>query len=129
MRKSVSDSTLNKLWSKAVAIKYPFDPITGQEGTDSHHVIPKGRQNRFAIRWEIRNGVRLTSATHRKYHNNDLEVMKGLLNHIEQRGDTEYLLELKNKLKPDFLKELGLIENEYRLKLKKELTAIIKEAE
>ncbi len=127
---SVSDSKLNTLWSKAVKAKYKQCAISHQSfDLQAHHVIAKGRQKRFALRWDIRNGVPLSYEAHRALHDGDLTVNKLLLEHVFDRGDVEYLQRIKNLLKPDFLREIGLTENEYRLKLKKELTEIIREDE
>jgi hypothetical protein len=60
-------------------------------------------------------------------HDGDLVVNQRLLAYVEERGDIEHLQRVKNLLKPDFLRGLGLTEDEYRLKLKDELIKIIAE--
>ena len=123
---SVSDNRLNTLWSRAVKAKYHRCPISNRNyDLQAHHIIAKGRQRRFALRWDIRNGVPLSPEAHRALHDGDLTVNKLLLEYVEQRGDFRHLQRTKNLLKPDFLGELGLTEDEYRLKLQHELIAII----
>ena len=127
---SVSDNKLNTLWSKAVKIKYHRCPISRRNyDLQAHHIIAKGRQRRFALRWDIRNGVPLSPEVHRALHDGDLTVNKAILDYVEQRGDFDHLQRSKNLLKVDFLRELGLTEDEYRLKLKSELIEIISEGE
>lgn len=127
---SVSDNKLNTLWSKAVKAKYRRCPITGRcFDLQAHHIIAKGRQRRFPLRWDIRNGVPLSPDAHRALHDGDLVINQRLLAYVEERGDIEHLQRIKNLLKPDFLRGLGLTEDEYRLKLKAELIKIIAEAE
>lgn len=128
MKKSISDTRLNTLWSDAVKALYKCDPLSGDvNNLHAHHVIGKGRQNRFSIRWDIRNGVPLSPENHRKLHDMDLKVTRALIDHIEKRGDLEYLQSLKNKLKHEFLKDLGLSENQYRMMVALNLKRIIKE--
>lgn len=127
MKKSVSDSTLNRLWSKAVIAKYKRCPVSGDiDDLQAHHIVHKGRQNRFAIRWDIRNGVPLSPGVHRALHDSDIKVQKQILEYVEERGDIDYLIGLKHMLKHDFLAQLGMTENEYRIYVKNELTEIIK---
>lgn len=122
----IKDSTLNRLWSRAVKAKYGRCPVTGQtDGLEAHHVVLKGRNNRYALRWDIRNGVPLHATAHRALHDGDLTVLKTVLEHIKDRGDTDYLMSLKNVMKPDFLKELGLTDAEFREAKKKELQGLI----
>lgn len=127
MKKTVPDSTLSTLWSKAVLAKYRYDPITGREGTEAHHVIPKGRQSRFAIRWNIRNGAALEHSTHDKVTTGDMDITEKVIEYVRERGDFEYLQRIKYMLKDEFLKDLGLTENEYRIKVRNELKKIIEE--
>jgi len=124
----ISDSRLSRLWSHAVKVKYGRCPITGQtDGLQSHHIIPKGRQNRFCIRWNIRNGVPLSDAAHRMLHDGDIDVQKKLIEYVEDRGDKDYLMEIKNMLKHEFLQHIGMCESEYRKMLLDELKQIIVE--
>jgi len=128
-RKSVADATLTRLWAKAVIAKYKACPITGErERLQAHHIIYKGRQNRYAIRFDLRNGVPLSPEAHRALHDGDIDTQKKLIEYVEQRGDKEYLMRQKNKLKPDFLSELGLTDDEYRHKVKIELQEVIRDA-
>jgi hypothetical protein len=130
-RHKISDSRLTTLWSKAVKAKYKSCPITGyRDSLEAHHIIPNGRQKRFALRWDIRNGVPLSSEAHRLLHDGDLSVIKKLLAYVDERGDTEHLMYLKHMLKNEFLSiHLGLSEDEYRKKVKEELEEIINESE
>jgi hypothetical protein len=123
---SVSDNKLSTLWAKAVKAKYKRCPVSRRcFDLQAHHIIAKGRQRRFALRWDIRNGVPLSPDIHRGLHDGDLYINKAVLEYVERRGDLEHLQLAKNLLKQDFLKELGLTEDEYRLKLKAELIEII----
>ena len=125
-KKTVSDSRLNTLWSHAVIAKYGRCPISGMvEDLQAHHIIPKGRQRRFALRWDIRNGVPLSVTVHRALHDGDLEVTADLIDYVSHRGDIEYLQDLKNMLKFDLLKDIS--EDEFRTAKKAELTKIIQE--
>jgi hypothetical protein len=129
MKKAVPDSTLSKLWSRAVVAYYGSCPITGRSDfLHAHHIVGKGRQNRFSSRWDIRNGVPLSPEAHRAYHDGDLTVSKKLLEYVESRGDVEHLMRLKNMLKHEFLLSIGKTEDEYRLYLKKYLTSLIVES-
>ena len=124
----ISDSKLSTLWSHAVKAKYKRCPITGQvRPLESHHIVAKGRQNRFALRWDIRNGVPLHPTAHRAIHDGDLDAQRKLIDYVTHRGDKDYLMELKHKLKPDFLRDIGLTEEEYRAKIKAELEEAIHE--
>jgi len=125
---SVSDSALSKLWSRAVKVKYRRCPITGMgEPLESHHIVAKGRQNRFALRWDIRNGVPLHPSAHRAIHDGDLDSQRKLIDYVSDRGDKDYLMSIKHMLKQDYLRSLGLTEDEYRVKVKEELESIIQE--
>lgn len=126
MPKRISDSRLNNLWSKAAKVKYGRCAITGDsENLQSHHIIPKGRQNRFSIRWDIRNAALLRHDVHRRLHDGDLEVQEKLLEYVHERGDFEYLMEIKNMLKHDYLKYIKMTEDEYRYYLLKTLKEIV----
>jgi len=119
---TISDSRLSTLWSKAVIAKYKHCPVTGRvDGLQAHHVIPKGRQNRFAIRWNLRNGCPLAPEAHRALHDGDPVVIRKVLDYVDRRGDLEYLSELKHVMKHEFLHGLGISEDEYRAAVKKEL--------
>jgi hypothetical protein len=123
-----SNNRLNDLWSKAVKARYKRCPLSGAvDDLQAHHIIAKGRQRRFSLRWDIRNGVPLSAQAHRAIHDGDLVANKRLLSYVEERGDEDYLQGLKNLLKPDFLKKKGLTEDEYRCKMAEELKAIIEE--
>jgi hypothetical protein len=116
-----SDSRLSTLWSRAVIAKYKRCPVTGRtEGLQSHHVIPKGRQNRFSIRWNLRNGCPLAPEAHRALHDGDPVTVRKVLDYIERRGDLEYLSAIKNMMKHDFLSSIAMDEDEYRQSLKME---------
>ena len=126
--KKITSSRLNNLWSKAVKAKYRRCPFTGStEDLQAHHIIPKGRQNRFALRWDIRNGVPLSAQAHRSIHDGDMDAQKKLIAYVEERGDKDYLMSLKHKLKYDFLKDLGLTEEEYKLMVKEQLETILED--
>jgi len=128
LKKAVADSTLSKLWSRAVVAYYGSCPITGRsDGLHAHHIVGKGRQNRFSLRWDIRNGIPLAPEVHRAYHDGDLKIEKQILDYVEMRGDIEYLMSLKYMLKHEFLLHIGKTEDEYRLYLKKYLSSLIEE--
>ena len=121
-----SNNRLGTLWSKAVKVKYKRCPLSGTtDDLQAHHIIAKGRQRRFSLRWDVRNGVPLSAAAHRAIHDGDLVANKKLLAYVAERGDEDYLQGLKNLLKPDFLKGKGLTEDEYRVKVAEELQEII----
>jgi hypothetical protein len=127
-KKAVADATLTRLWAKAVIAKYKRCPITGERARlQAHHIIYKGRQNRYAVRWDLRNGICLSPEAHRALHDGDIDTQKRLIEYVEERGDKEYLMRQKNKMKPDFLRELGLTDDEYRRKIKAELEEVIKD--
>ena len=126
-KKSVADSTLTSLWSKAVRARDKRCPITGAtEELQSHHIINKGRQRRFALRWDIRNGLALSHWAHRELHDGNLEINERIVDYVRQRGDLEYLEERRHLFKHDLLLELGMSENEYRKYIKKELQKYVK---
>lgn len=121
-KKSVSDATLTRLWSKAVRARDKRCPITGAtEDLQAHHIIHKGRQRRFALRWDIRNGVALSQWAHRELHDGNLDITEQVIDYVRDRGDFEYLEERRNLYKHDLLLEMGMSENEYRKYIKKEL--------
>lgn len=121
-KKSVSDSRLTQLWSKAVRARDKRCPITGEsEGLQAHHIIHKGRQRRFALRWDIRNGVALSHTAHRELHDGNLDITERIIDYVRNRGDMEYLEERRHMFKHDLLLSLGMSENEYRNYIKKEL--------
>ena len=129
-KKKVSDSMLSRLWSVAVKAKYKRCPVTGAtEDLQSHHIVAKGRQNRFCLRWDIRNGVPLHPDVHRRLHDGDMDVQEKLIEYVTERGDKDYLMRLKNMMKHEFLSvHLGMSEDEYRLKTMAELKKIIDES-
>lgn len=121
-KKSVSDSRLTQLWSKAVRARDKRCPITGEtENLQAHHIIHKGRQRRFALRWDIRNGVALSHSAHRELHDGNLEIQRRIIQYVEDRGDLEYLESRRHLFKHDLLLSIGMSENEYRNHIKKEL--------
>lgn len=125
-KKKISDSRLSNLWSKAVKIKYGRCPITGEtDDLQAHHIVPKGRQNRFALRWCLRNGVPLSHEAHRRLHDGDMYVQERLLEYVHERGDFEYLMSIKNMLKFDYLKSIKMSEDEYRYNLLVTLKEIV----
>ena len=126
MTKKITDSRLARLWSQAVVAKYGRCPITGMtDDLQAHHIIPKGRQNRFALRWDIRNGVPLHPTAHRALHDGDLTVIKKVMDYVADRGDMDYLMGLKYKLKDEYLKELGVSEDEFKEDICAELKCAI----
>ena len=129
-KKKVSDSMLSRLWSVAVKAKYKRCPVTGAtEDLQSHHIVAKGRQNRFCLRWDIRNGVPLHTDAHRRLHDGDMDVQEKLIEYVTERGDRDYLMRLKYMMKHEFLTvHLGISEDEYRLKTMAELKRIIDES-
>ena len=121
-KKSVSDSRLTTLWSRAVRARDGRCPITGEtENLQAHHIINKGRQRRFALRWDIRNGIALSHYAHSELHNGNLEITERIIEHVRERGDLEYLEERRNMYKHELLLSMGMSENEYRNYIKKEL--------
>lgn len=125
-KKKISDSRLSGLWSKAVKIKYKRCPITGEtDNLESHHAVPKGWQNRFPIRWEIRNGIPLRPDIHRRVTDGDLEIQRQLTDYLERRGDLEYLMSIRNMVKHDYLKHIKMTEDEYRYHTMKTLKEIV----
>lgn len=127
-KKSVSDSRLTQLWSKAVRARDKRCPITGEtENLQAHHIIHKGRQRRFALRWDIRNGVALSHTAHRELHDGNLDITERIIDYVRQRGDMEYLEARRHMFKHNLLLSLGMSENEYRKYIKKELEATINE--
>ena len=129
--KKPSDNKLKRLWSRAVIAKYKYCPITGErDNLQAHHIVPKGRQNRFALRWDIRNGVPLHPTAHRKIHDGDLVTQRKLLEYIDARGDTEYLMRMKSVLKHEFLnRHMQMTEDEYRQSTSKILEGIINDVQ
>lgn len=124
--KKITDSRLSTLWSRAVIAKYKRCPITGRtEGLQAHHVIPKGRQNRFALRWEIRNGCPLAPEAHRALHDGEPSVIRAVYDYMEERGDLEYITGLKHKLKDEFLADRGQTQEEYRKEVKEGLESAL----
>jgi hypothetical protein len=127
-KKSVSDTTLTRLWSKAVRARDGRCPITGAyEDLQAHHVIHKGRQRRFALRWDVRNGVALSHTAHRELHDGNLQIIEKIIEYVRNRGDLEYLEERRSMYKHELLLSLGMSENEYRIHLKNELEELIDE--
>jgi hypothetical protein len=60
---SVSDSTLDNLWRKAIRKKYHGRcGLCGEQGTEAHHVVRRAKK---VLRWDIRNGVLLCALCHR----------------------------------------------------------------
>ena len=108
----VSTNTLDSLWSKAVKCLYP-------NSHEAHHII---RRAHFATRWDWKNGIGLTAERHAQAHREPLAFARWLEEH---HPHMEYLREQERKLKPDFLRELGMSELEYRRAMKKELKLII----
>ena len=129
-KKKVSDARLSNLWSAAVKAKYKRCPITGAtDGLQSHHIVAKGRQNRFCLRWDIANGVPLRPDVHRLFHDGDIDVQEKLIAYVTERGDRDYLMRLKNMLKREFLSvHVGMSEDEYRYNTMLELKKIIDES-
>ena len=112
-KKSVTDAHLDKLWSKAVRLGCP-------EGYQAHHII---RRSHFATRWDIKNGMPLSPQEHEAAHRQPMRFAAAVM----AWPHYDYLQDMERVLKPDFLKNQGLTENEYRLKIEAELKKIIKE--
>ena len=90
------------------------------EGYHAHHII---KRSHFATRWDIRNGMPLSPREHEAAHKQPLRFATAIM----AWPAYDYLQDMEKILKPDFLKNQGLTENEYRLKIKAELEKIIKE--
>jgi len=86
----------DRLWSEIIKSGGSCE-ICGRPVRDPHHVI--GRKN-MALRWDIRNGVRLCFQHHTggklSAHNDPLWFMDWFKNH--RPDDYEYLLKRKNEL-------------------------------
>ena len=122
MNKSVADSTLNALWRKAALAAWGYrDPLSNHcdptgETLQCHHII---KRRNFVTRWDWKNGVPLTVESHQWAHTGAGHAkLWSLL-------DSEYLEEMEKWLKPDYLRHIGLSENEFRIQLRDRLKAVI----
>ena len=125
-KKSVSDSTLHRLWRRAVLAYWNYtDPIDGTYGAENlecHHIV---KRKHFVTRWDWRNGLPLSAKSHRWVHEHTVAANKILPELI----DTTYLEEMERYIKPDFLAAHGWTEDEFRLHVKGELLKVIEEYE
>lgn len=122
--KTVSDSTLSKLWRKAVLAYWGYrDPISGLcdpsgEILQCHHIV---RRRRFVLRWDYRNGIPLTAESHAYAHTGaGGERVRELVN-------TKYLDEMEGWDKKSYFATHGITEGEFRLEKMAELRAVIEE--
>ena len=120
---SVSDSTLMALWRKAVLVKWGYrDPIArycdpSGSSLECHHVI---KRRYYVLRWDVNNGIPLTIENHRQ-----AERSRAMQNKIWELVDGDYLEKMEHWLQPEWLRHLGLSDNEWRLRVKAELLRVI----
>jgi len=132
-KKAVSDSRLGTLWRQAAKAYWPrnseyfniylqFVKAGAPEGGDieCHHII---KRRYFPTRWDYRNGFPIPHDMHMWIEAHPMVVSAIFAN---RHPFYDYLCERQGQLKPDFLRGLGLSENEYRISIKKELTDIVK---
>lgn len=123
-RKSVSDSTLMKLWRQAVLIEWGYcDPLSGHcdpsgESLQCHHIV--GRRH-FLLRWDVENGVPLTVESHILAHKGEGRAR------LRAMVKADYLDSMERYTAKQWLHEHGMTENEFRLQKRDELQAIIRE--
>lgn len=111
---TVSESTLDKLWSKAVHTKYHNRcAICYKDGAHAHHII--GRRVRV-LRWDILNGILLCVECHKRAHEQSLrfrELTGGMV-------DYGHLADNQMTLKA-YCKRHSLSADEFRLQKRREL--------
>lgn len=122
--KSVSDSTLYRLWRRAVLAYWGYrDPISGVydpsgERFQCHHYV---RRRRYLLRWDHRNGIPLTPESHRFAHTGAGEArVRALL-------DSEYLDDMERWDKKEWLATQSMTDAEFRREKRAELQAVIDE--
>ena len=116
-KKAVSDRTLDALWSVAVKAH-----AKAPRWTEAHHII---HRRNWCTRWDWRNGIALTHEEHDDAHRRPLAFSQWV---AEAWPHYEHLKQREHLLKPDFLRQEGLAEDEYRVKVRDELTRIILES-
>lgn len=124
--KTVSDSTLHKLWRKAVLAWWGYrDPISGLcDPTGGifqcHHIVYR---RHFLLRWDYRNGIPLTDESHRYAHTGAGRAR------VREMVFTDYLDEMERWDKKSWLLKEGITEGEFRLQKMAELRRIIEESD
>jgi hypothetical protein len=122
--KTVSDSTLSKLWRKAVLAYWGYrDPISGLcDPTGGilqcHHVVYR---RHFLLRWDYRNGIPLTVESHRYAHTGMGRAR------VRELVDYQYLDEMEQWDKKTWLATQSMTEGEFRLEKMAELKEVIEE--
>jgi len=123
--KAPSDSTLNKLWRRAVLHKWQRDPISGcadWERLQCHHFI---RRKHYVTRWDWRNGIPLTAKSHAFAHTGAGGRMIAAI--LESVGFLDDLFVLEFIMKKDYLQTRGMSDAEFRQAMKRELTRALDE--
>ena len=122
--KTVSDSTLSKLWRRAVLARWGYrDPISGVcdptgDSLQCHHIVYR---RHFLLRWDYRNGIPLTNASHRFAHTGEGR------DRVRKLSDFAYLDWMERWDKKTYFVTHCMTEGEFRLEKKAELQAIIEE--
>ena len=136
-KKAVSDGYMLTLWRQAVkaywfgpmrdvtqniwkAMEADGAPLNSTMVIECHHII---KRIQFCTRYDYRNGFPLPKNLHDWVGGHSLRSTNIFL---RLHPFYDYLRERQGQLKPDFLRGLGLSENEYRISIKKELTDIVK---
>jgi len=120
MKKSVSDSTLDKLWSKAVKMRY-FNRCAacGCNGVEAHHVVRRAKK---VLRWDILNGIPLCTECHRWAHTLEGDMW------VKQHVDLEYLVTHDINL-ADYCIQHDVTKDEFRINRRDELKKFIADFE
>lgn len=126
MVKGPSDSLLNKMWRQAVLTYWNYtDPVaqhydpTG-ESLQCHHIVFR---RHYLLRWDVQNGVPLTTESHRAAHQY-IDVRRK----IEDLVNMDYLTEMSRWTKKDYLLRHNMSDAEFRQEKKRELELIIRRA-
>jgi hypothetical protein len=111
-KKTISDSTLDRYWSKAVKKMWNYRcAVCGSTSIQAHHVV---RRSKRVLRWDFRNGIALCPECHAWAH-----TTAGRMR-VEMLMPMAYLAELDVPL-VDYCHEHELTRDEFRQEKLKEL--------
>jgi hypothetical protein len=123
--KGLSDSTLIKLWRQAVITTYGGKCVICQAigNLECHHIVHCKIK---VLRWDRDNGVPVCPSLRSNCHQfADSLAGREIVKQVIGQERYNHIKELEHVLFKDFIRNLGISENEWRKQVKQNLTDII----
>lgn len=122
MTKRLSESTMHRLWRKAVLVNHShrcaFCGMPGDENLECHHIV---KRRKLLTRWDWKNGIALCHDCHKIAHTAAGAYKIGL-----KHPHFRYLTEMENLISKDVFVRMETNVTEWYLKQAEEMREIIK---